>query len=168
MIADLKIRTFSTPNALAAFVAGGGIPAIIQTTGNVFPMTTIGDKTLVLKISVDGGATYGITRTHTFTTDVLDDEDAVVSTVGDSLAALLADIQADAVFMSGLDVYAVDDEIFIRTQVAGNRALKIDASSSGIGVNLLQFLSGQISNGAITTLVQIFQDNNGQYVLFFR
>jgi hypothetical protein len=80
---------------------------------------------------------------------------------------VLADILGDATFMSPLTVYKQVDEIAIKTKVAGNRALKIDATSTGIGVSLLQFISGQIGNGSITAIVSIVQDNSGQFVLFF-
>lgn len=157
-ITDLKVQGFSSPNAIASFVASGGIPASVQTGGNVFPIASLGTKTLVVKVSTDGGATYPTTKTHTFSADA----------VGLTLAALIADIQADATFMSGLTVFPVGtSELGIKTTVSGNRALKVDATSTGIGVALLQFLSGQIGNGSVTTIVDVIQDNNGQYVLFF-
>ena len=166
-ITDLKVRGFSIPQDLASFVAGGGVIPVIKTGGNVFPMN-LQTKTLVLKISTDGGSTYATTRTHTF---------AAGAGVGGqagyhlTIAEVVAEIIADAAFMGGgtpdLTVYAAGVELAIKTKVAGNRALKVDATSTGIGAGLLQFLSAQVANGAVTSIVSIIQDSSGQFVLFF-
>ena len=154
---DLKCQTLDDANAVVAFVRGGGLPALVQTAGNVFPMNLNG-LTLVVKISTDGGATYPTTRTHTFTgLDPFND-----------IATVVAEIVADAVFMStDLVVYAVGNELVVRTKVAGNKALKVDAASTGIGAAVLQFLANQVGNGSVTTVISVVQDNSGKFVLFF-
>lgn len=164
MITDLKAHSVPTYNQVAAFVQGGGLPAIVQTAGNVFPMN-LATTTLVVKVSTDGGATYPTTKTHTFGNGS--------GTGGQlhyfmSIAEVVTDILADATFMSNLLVYALGVELAIKTAVAGNRALKVDATSTGIGASLLQFQSAQVGNGAVTAIVSIVADSaNGQFVIFF-
>lgn len=164
MITDLKSYSVPTHKQVASFVQGGGIAAIVQTAGNAFPMN-LATTTLVVKVSTDGGATYPTTKTHTFGNGS--------GTGGQlhyfmSISEVVADIVADATFMSGLVVYALGNELAIKTAVSGNRALKVDATSTGIGGALLQFQSNQIGNGSITTIVSIVCDAaNGQFVIFF-
>jgi hypothetical protein len=171
-ITDLKVQSFQSPVALASFVAGGGIPAKVKTGGNVFPMELEGE-TLLIEISTDGGATYAAPVTHTFLAGSGTDHSLDVPPGPDqtgfymSIEDVVADIVADGTFMADLVVYAEGDELVIKTAVAGNRAIRVDATSSGIGAGLLQFLSDQVGNGAVTTIQQIVVDNNGQFVIFF-
>jgi len=159
-ITDLKVQSFPNFNALVDFVAGGGVPARVQTGGNEFPMDLDGE-TLLIEISTDGGATYASPVTHMFGAG------PGAGGVYDTIAEVVAEIQTDDTFLADLIVYAVGNELVMKTKVAGNRAVRVDADSTGIGADLLQFLSDQVGNGAVTTIQQIIQDNSGQYVLFF-
>jgi hypothetical protein len=163
-ITDLKIGTFRTPGELADFVKTGGIPATVITGGNVFPMAALPAKTLTLAFSTDGGSTYpgGSDRSHVFGAGPFATIDDVV-----------ADIVADAPFMGAapadlIYVFALVDELVIKTVVSGNRALKVKIASTAIGAGLLQYLGDQVGNGSITTIQQILTDASGQYVIYFR
>lgn len=172
-ITDLKFAMFSTPAALAAFVTGGGGNALVQSGDNVFPMELEGE-TLVIKVSSDGGSTYPVTKTHTFGAgsgeDHTGDDPAGPDQTGFfmSLDEVIEDIQDDDTFMSGLLVYKYGTaQIVIKTSTVGNKALKVDATSTGIGVDLLQFLSDQIGNGSVSSVVSVIADSNGQFLIFY-
>jgi len=157
---DLKMKICDVPTEVTEFARGPGVPASVQTTGNVFPMNLNGN-TIVLKISSDGGTTYPTTRTHTF----------AAANPYNSIADVVADVIADATFLGGgsvdIQVFAVGSELLIRTKAVGQKALKIDATSTGIGAGKLQFASNQVGNGTVSTIISIVPDASGKYVIFF-
>jgi hypothetical protein len=59
---------------------GKGPQPSVKTSGNVFPML-LSAKTLVAKLSTDGGSTWGAARTHTFPTSLKSELD--LGTLGD-------------------------------------------------------------------------------------
>jgi hypothetical protein len=116
------------------FVAQG--PVLLSGAQPSF--SSLPTTTLVLKISTDGGSTFPTTRTHTFGAGPFA-----------NIAAVIADISADAPFMTGITLTAVATALKIQysTLTGDQSVIKVDATSTGLGANKLNFTSGQQAAG---------------------
>jgi len=148
---SLTLRKTSTAGATLGFTFGGN-----DITGNgqdvtfvaAGPVLLSGDNpsfsalpttNLVLKLSTDAGATFPTTRTHTFGAGPFA-----------NIAAVIADITADGTFMTNLTVTSVGTKLKIQWNPASptdQNVMKVDATSTALGSNKLQYTSGQQAAG---------------------
>ncbi len=129
---------------LAEVTAAADAGAAVVTSDGNAGFTNLGTKTLVVKISTDGGATYPTTLTHTF---------------GAGPFANLAAVLADMVGFGAGDITFADDgngELEITTVATGSLVrVKIDATSTGInGAGLLAFTADQVASGSSTGTIR--------------
>ena len=110
--------------------------AAVVTSGQVFPTTTWftgGAKTLVIKTSVDGGTSFGVTYTLT-----------AASEFASQGAALTAINALGGFTAAGLIAEAADSaNIRIRSTGVAGTAIKIDSTSSGLVAGSFGFTSNQ-------------------------
>lgn len=147
----LVLRKSSTAGATLGFVFGGSDisasgtdvtfavkgPVVVSAANPGFG--SLGTKTLVLKLSTDGGSTFPTTRTHVFGAGPFA-----------NIGAVITDITSDAPFISGLSFTPSSTALKIQwTASTGDQAvLKVDATSTGIdGAGLLQFTPDQHAAG---------------------
>lgn len=124
------------------------IPANLLTSAQVVPTTSLTGTSLVVKVSTDAGATFPVTRTHTFVGEFA------------TLALLAADIQSDAGFAGTvLSASVSGSQLSIKSVQGGSSVvIKVDATSTALGAGKLSYTSGQQDAGE--------QQLNGQTLSF--
>lgn len=143
---SITVKSDGTANSTLGFstsvdTTGTGadvtFPAMVVTTGQTFATTTWftgGAKTLVLKLSTDGGVTWGTTLTITAGAELANQ------------AAALAFLNGYTGFTAaGLVAEALDaSNIRIRSTNGAGTAIQVDATSTGLGAGGLRFTSGAL------------------------
>lgn len=151
--ADQSVKLLSTGSANAilgfstnadTFDAGTDVlynatPAKLVTSGNTFPITLANNDKLVVKISTDGGVTYGTTKTHT-------SSGATYNTIDDLVTALAAD---NNLVGGGLITIGKSGVELTVTSVATGESnwLKIDATSNGVSPTKIAYTINQVAYG---------------------
>jgi hypothetical protein len=149
---------FSTSVDTTATGADVTFPASVITSGQTFATAswfTGGAKTLVLKISSDSGVTYGTTVTVTASAEFNDLNGGQTNT-----SAVYFFNHYSGFAAAGLVAEAVGTELRIRSTGGAGTALKVDATSTGLGSGKLLFTSGDVGYAINGHTLQLKLSNN--------
>lgn len=161
--ASLNFSTVSDTTGSGTDVEFKDIPANLLSATQTVPTTSLTGTTLTIEISSDGGDTFPVSKSHTFTGELA------------SVAAIVADLQGDAAFIGAAPTYLAVEvsggtKISIRTTTPAdvgwtvavptgqNAALRVAPASTALGAGKLAYTASQTDVGE--------EELNGQTLQF--
>lgn len=114
------------------------LPAVLTSSGNIFPMSVSMGDTLKIGVSTDGGSTF-TTKTHTESANV------TYNTIGNLVSALAGD---SGFVGTDFTISAAGNELVITSVATGLLVqLKVDNTSTEIGSGKIGFVGNTVVNG---------------------
>lgn len=134
----LNFSTVTNTTDIGKDVEFIALPAVLTTSGNIFPMSFLAGDTLLIDVSTDGGVT-STTKTHT--------EAANITYM--NIGALVAALQGDAGFVGTDFTVSSSGNELVLTSVGTGLLVQLLANpaSTMIGAGLIEYTPSQLAYG---------------------